>query len=242
MGRCLVDREGVYLALVFVCMAVSTVGLAVMYLRYAEANLNVMFISLTLLSVIILTVLSVVTWVNVGLLPSSVVSLYLVFLCYQTVRANPNTLFILSNEERQQEQPGLILNALIAAFTITWTSWRTSATDTAFFGSTRQEDNAADEQDEDVVSIGITSQRLAKEAQAQREAEAVPEYQFHVLMILASLYLAMVITNWGSPDGSSSTDDETTTMWVKAISQWVASGLFFWTLVAPVVFPDRDFS
>jgi hypothetical protein len=30
-------------------------------------------------------------------------------------------------------------------------------------------------------------------------------------------------------------------MWVKAISQWVASGLFLWTLVAPAVFPDRDF-
>ncbi|KAF4325134.1 hypothetical protein BBO99_00000576 [Phytophthora kernoviae] len=216
-----------------------------MYLRYADDDLNVMFISLTLLSVIVLTALSVVTWVNVGLLPSAVVSLYLVFLCYQTVRANPNTSFAISSEEKLQEQPGAITNALIAAFTITWTSWRTSATDTAFFGlssSKTQPEFAGTEEDEELASIGISSQLLAKEDQAQRESVVVPEYQFHVLMVLASLYMAMVLTNWGSPNGSSSKDDEIVTMWVKAISQWVVSGLFLWTLVAPTVFPGRDFS
>ncbi|KAG6580002.1 serine incorporator [Phytophthora cinnamomi] len=237
--------EGVYLALVFVCMALSIVGFALLYMRYGECELNVMFISVTLLSAIILTALSVVTWVNVGLLPSTAVSLYLVFLCYQTVRANPSaacTPLHLTTEEKLQEQSGVVMNSLIAAFTITWTSWRTSVTSTAFFGSSsaqKQSGNANDEDDEELASIGLTSARLEKEA--QREVEVVPEYQFHVLMVLASLYMAMVLTNWGSFDGSSSKDDEIVTMWVKAISQWVASGLFLWTLVAPAVFPGRDF-
>lgn len=42
----------------FVCMALSIAGLALVYSRYAECELNVMFISITLLSVIILTALS----------------------------------------------------------------------------------------------------------------------------------------------------------------------------------------
>ncbi|KAL4130471.1 hypothetical protein PRIC2_006468 [Phytophthora ramorum] len=213
--------EGAYLALVFICMALSIVGLALMYLSYAACDLNVMFISITLLSALILTALSVATWVNVGLLPSTSVCLYLVSLCYQTVRTNPSA----------------------ASFTVTWTSWRTSATSTAFFSSSssqRQPRDVGDgEDDEELASIGLTSDRVAKES--QREVGVVPEYQFHVLMILASLYMAMVLTNWGSFDGSSTKDDEIVTMWVKAISQWAASGLFLWTLVAPAVFPDRDF-
>ncbi|POM72950.1 Hypothetical protein PHPALM_10255 [Phytophthora palmivora] len=235
--------EGVYLALVFICMVLSIVGLVLTYMRYAECDLNVMFLSITLLSVIILTAMSVVAWVNVGLLPSTAVSLYLVLLCYQTVRANPSascTSLQLSTEEKLQEQSGVIMNSLIAAFTITWTSWRTSATSTAFFGSSSaQKQPEHGDGDEELASIGLTSSHLAKEA--QHDIEMVPEYQFHVLMILASLYMAMVLTNWGSFDGSSSNDDEIVTMWVKAISQWVASGLFLWTLVAPAVFPDRDF-
>lgn len=35
--------------------------------------------------------------------------------------------------------------------------------------------------------------------------------------------------------------DEVVTMWVKIASQWVAMALFLWTLIAPSVFPDRDF-
>lgn len=30
-------------------------------------------------------------------------------------------------------------------------------------------------------------------------------------------------------------------MWVKIGSQWVAIALFLWTLIAPVLLPDRDF-
>ncbi|KAG2899839.1 hypothetical protein PC115_g16425 [Phytophthora cactorum] len=232
--------EGAYLALVFICTALSIVGLALMYMRYAECELNVIFISITLLSVVILTALSVVAWVNVGLLPSTAVSLYLVFLCYQTVRANPSASCAslhVSTEKKMQEQSGVIMNSFVAAFTVTWTSWRTSATSTVFFSSSSTKKQSED--DEELASIGLTSARLDKEG--QREVEVVPEYQFHVLMVLASLYMAMVLTNWGSFDGSSSNDDEIVTMWVKAISQWVASGLFLWTLVAPAVFPNRDF-
>jgi hypothetical protein len=33
-----------------------------------------------------------------------------------------------------------------------------------------------------------------------------------------------------------------TSVWVKQVSQWVTVGLYCWTLVAPLLFPDREFS
>ncbi|CAI5701608.1 hypothetical protein KXD40_002825 [Peronospora effusa] len=239
--------EGVYMTLVLICMVLSIGGTVLMYMYYAECDLNILFISITLLSMIVLTVLSVVAWVNVGLLPSTAVSLYLMVLCYQAVRANPSAAACvpssLSTHEKAQNQSGVIMNSLIAALTITWTSWRTSATSTPFFGSSsvyKQSDNTRDEDDEELASIGLTSARIGEEDHS--DVQVVSDYQFHVLMVLASLYMAMVLTNWGSFDGSSSNGDAIVTMWVKVISQWVASGLFLWTLVGPAVFPDRNFS
>uniref|UniRef100_M4BDY2 RxLR effector candidate protein n=1 Tax=Hyaloperonospora arabidopsidis (strain Emoy2) TaxID=559515 RepID=M4BDY2_HYAAE len=218
--------KGAYLALVSVGMVLLIVGIPMMYLHYGECDIDVVFISITLLSAIILIVLS-------GK-----------YKCCVALRANPSASCApvpSLAKEKAQEQPDMIVNSLIAAFTITWTSWQTSATTTIFLSSSSAhklpDDNHAGKHDEELASVGLTPGRLASD-----DSREVAEYQFHVLMVLASLYMAMVLTNWGSFDGSSSSDDAVFSMWVKVISQWVASGLFLWTLVAPAVFPDREFS
>jgi hypothetical protein len=33
-----------------------------------------------------------------------------------------------------------------------------------------------------------------------------------------------------------------TSVWVKTASQWVTVALYCWTLLAPALFPDRDFN
>ena len=146
---------------------------------------------------------AVVTGANVGLLPSTTVSLYLLLLCYQALRANPSASCApvpSLAKEKAQEQPDMIVNSLIAAFTITWTSWQTSATTTVFLSSSSAhklpDDNHAGKHDEELASVGLTPGRLASD-----DSREVAEYQFHVLMVLASLYMAMVLTNWGSFDG-----------------------------------------
>lgn len=40
---------------------------------------------------------------------------------------------------------------------------------------------------------------------------------------------------------SSAAIDASVSMWVKIGSQWATMGLYVWTLVAPCLFPDRDF-
>lgn len=84
------------------------------------------------------------------------------------------------------------------------------------------------------------------------EADREKYWIFHFIMMIAAIYLAMLLTDWGSnPDPSitnttSATSDGAptegkTSMWVKTISQWLANLLYIWTLCAPRLFPDRDF-
>jgi serine incorporator 1/3 len=67
-------------------------------------------------------------------------------------------------------------------------------------------------------------------------------------MALISCYVAMILTSWGTVDGldeNHNAANPTIGRWNMAIlglSQWLAIGLYAWTLVAPRLFPDRDFS
>lgn len=141
------------------------------------------------------------SWVSAGLLPASTFTAYAVFLCYQAVHSNPDpSCSALDPATIQHQTKSVVLNAALAAFTITWTSWRISTTKTHLFTlSPSAASDASDGDDDD-------AKPRARDVEAGRLNEArgaveVPEYQFHALMVLATFYMAMVITNWGSSNG-----------------------------------------
>ena len=66
---------------------------------------------------------------------------------------------------------------------------------------------------------------------------------FHLVFALASMYIAMLMTGWGSnPQERDLIDVGWTSVWVKLVTQWVTAATYIWMLVAPALFPDRDFS
>ncbi|KAM6164837.1 serine incorporator 3 [Rhynchocyon petersi] len=66
---------------------------------------------------------------------------------------------------------------------------------------------------------------------------------FHLMLCLASLYIMMTLTSWYSPDAEFQImTRKWPTVWVKISSSWVCLFLYTWTLVAPLVLTGRDFS
>jgi len=64
------------------------------------------------------------------------------------------------------------------------------------------------------------------------------------------MYLGMVLTNWqsvssvtgeGLNENTILIDQGMSAVWVKMISSWITLLLFMWTMIAPVVLPDRKF-
>jgi hypothetical protein len=87
------------------------------------------------------------------------------------------------------------------------------------------------------------------------EAEGVAyNYSFfHLIFVLASMYLAMLLTNWNTITiipGQNESDDgmlavigkSWAAVWVKVVSSWLVMGLYAWTLLGPMIFPDREWS
>ncbi|XP_043108507.1 diacylglycerol kinase, alpha b isoform X3 [Puntigrus tetrazona] len=67
---------------------------------------------------------------------------------------------------------------------------------------------------------------------------------FHFMLFLASLYIMMTLTNWySSPDADyNAVTSKWTAVWVKISSSWVCLSLYTWTMVAPMILTNRDFT
>mmetsp|Transcript_13129 Transcript_13129/g.11607 ORF Transcript_13129/g.11607 Transcript_13129/m.11607 type:complete len:300 (+) Transcript_13129:390-1289(+) len=72
---------------------------------------------------------------------------------------------------------------------------------------------------------------------------------FHIMMIFACCYYAMLLSNWN--DLSATLDpieseknnyfrSDLYSKWMKLISQFACYIVFFWSLLGPIVLPDRD--
>ncbi|KAF4993872.1 hypothetical protein FGRMN_6168 [Fusarium graminum] len=66
---------------------------------------------------------------------------------------------------------------------------------------------------------------------------------FHIIFFLATAWVATLLTmnfDESTKDGDFATVGRTyAASWVKIVSAWVCYGMYTWTLVAPVVLPDR---
>jgi hypothetical protein len=74
-------------------------------------------------------------------------------------------------------------------------------------------------------------------------------YQINVILLLVSCWYAMTLTDWGRIPGTdtvlpsaSNPNVGRVSMWIIIASQWIMFLLYVWSLLAPKIFPDRDFS
>ena len=106
-----------------------------------------------------------------------------------------------------------------------------------------KEGGSSPNMDEDVEmqrKLSYGTQERVKE----RELEPIKEryWFFHAAMGAGSIYMAMLLTDWGTGGNKTIGGGGATSMWVKMFSQWFAMLLYTWTLVAPRFFPVRDFN
>jgi len=68
---------------------------------------------------------------------------------------------------------------------------------------------------------------------------------FHVVMAVSCAYFGTLLTDWGTSSPAHGDirhyDVSMASAWVKVATQWSIVLMYVWTLVAPAVFPDRDF-
>ena len=70
-------------------------------------------------------------------------------------------------------------------------------------------------------------------------------WKLNLILSVITCFYAMALTGWGSIQSGGNAANPSVgnvSMWMIIASQWFVMALYLWTLVAPRLFPDRDFS
>ncbi|KAL1449993.1 hypothetical protein WDU94_002456 [Cyamophila willieti] len=229
-------------------------------------GLNKFLISLNLIFVIILSIVSILPDVQEhqprsGLLQSSVVSLYTIYLIWSSLSSNPDKncnpgallgWSLTGNTATSVTDPNItnkvnfdthsFISLLLWLGAILYSSLRTASKTSKM--SLADKVLVAD-QDDVLSNDGGESGAGQRRAPVDNEEDGVVYSWsfFHSMFILATLYVMMTLTNWYSPNSSiESLNSNEASYWVKIISSWFCVGIYIWTLVAPMVLRDRDFT
>lgn len=259
------ESKGWYAALLgasFFNYAVSITGVVLLYVYYTHEStcaLNKFFISFNLILCVITSIISILPVVQEhhprsGLLQSSVVTLYVVYLTWSGIsnspdeHCNPGFLGIFSvndTKNRVTFDKESIIGLIIWFSCVLYSSLRTASKSSKITMSENVlvQDNGADYTTVDGRNHDAEGGNEAKVWDNEEEKVAYNWSFFHLMFALATLYVMMTLTNWYKPNSSLDTlNANTASMWVKIISSWMCLALYVWSLIAPAVFPNRDFA
>ncbi|KAL4272100.1 hypothetical protein GQ457_13G024980 [Hibiscus cannabinus] len=203
-----------------------------------DCGLNIFFIVMTMILAFSFGIIALHPAVNGSLLPASVISVYCAYVCYTGLSSEPRDYVCngLHYKSSAVSTSTLILGMLTTVLSVIYSALRAGSSTT--FLSPPSSPKA-----------GTTKPLLEGddvEEGKEKEKEARPvsySYSFyHLIFALASMYSAMLLSGWNSSSESSDlVDVGWTSVWVRICTEWVTAALYVWTLVAPLILPDREF-
>ncbi|KAJ1927210.1 Membrane protein tms1 [Tieghemiomyces parasiticus] len=105
-------------------------------------------------------------------------------------------------------------------------------------------EGASDSEDDDDSDDGAAPRRKLDD---EKHGVTYNYAFFHFIFAVAAMYVAMLLTSWNTVDIGDSGEltvigRSMAAVWAKILSSWICLALYAWTLVGPLVLPDRDWS
>ncbi|KAK8585632.1 hypothetical protein V6N13_050605 [Hibiscus sabdariffa] len=202
-----------------------------------DCGLNVFFIVMTMILAFSFGIIALHPAVNGSLLPASVISVYCAYVCYTGLASEPRDYICNGLHYNSAVSTGtLFLGMLTTVLSVIYSALRAGSS-TTFLSppSSPRAGSAKPLLEADDVEEG---KEKGKEARPVSYSYSF----FHLIFALASMYSAMLLSGWtSSSDSTDLIDVGWTSVWVRICTEWVTAGLYIWTLVAPLILPDREF-
>lgn len=253
-----------YWALVIVTSGIYIIAIGAVvcfFLFYTEPSgckTNKFFISLNLVLCFIVSMVAIHPKVqecqpSSGLLQAAVITLYTMYLTWSGMSNEPDQVCNPSGSliSSSNLAPGLgngrtILAAALMFVMVVYSCLRTTNSNNLTASESMEETLLPDYTQDAESGTGSNDENKPRYQRVYDDESTAVTYNysfFHITFFLASLYIMMTLTNWYSPQDSDFTTltSNWATVWVKVSSSWACLALYLWTLIAPVVLPDRDF-
>lgn len=251
----------------FILYSVAIVLTVLIYVYFlpgaSECRLNTFYNTFNMLLCIVISLTAISGRVQEknpksGLLQASAVSAYSTYLVWSAISSEPqddypcNTLTSVDSTQTVS----IILGVIFAFVSIPFSAIRTAN------GSSSSSSSSATYSPS---STALTSSRSAggatlptttkgssnnsdedDELDDEKEETSYNYFYFHVSFALAAMYMAEVLTGWNTLS-TTSTDSyvvgqSLASVWAKVGTSWACILIYFWSLIAPIVLKNRDFS
>ncbi|RWS31908.1 putative serine incorporator-like isoform X2 [Leptotrombidium deliense] len=250
------ESKWYYCGLIFFTIlnyVLAVTGVVVLYMFYTSANdctAQKVFISINLILCIILSILSILPKIQEaqprsGLLQSSMITLYTMYLTWSALNNTANSNCKPSIFQHKTTGTNFDSQSLVGLGIwfgcVLYSSFRTSSNSQV--GRITMSERILMKDTGNGEGGNSSGDVERNTVDNEEEGVAYSWSFFHFMFALASLYVMMTLTNWYKPDAAKGDFNQNEgSMWVKITSSWVCVALYAWTLVAPIVMPDRDFS
>ncbi|KAL3154486.1 hypothetical protein ABBQ32_013949 [Trebouxia sp. C0010 RCD-2024] len=239
--------------------AIALIGVSFYWFNPAgvgDCSFNVFVITLTILLTVGVSLGSLHPQAQNGsLFPSAVVTLYCSYLCYSSLQSEPHDYECngLGKHFTAASGSTLAVGMVIAIVSVVYSALRAGSNNRTFMSSREAAvEEGLLEKDAEGTSAGLDGEPQGQTmARGGTDGSAMDEFQlvtysysfFHLIFALASMYIAMLMTGWGTgAEERDLIDVGWTSVWVKVVAQWMTVAIYAWTMAAPLLFPDRDFS
>ncbi|XP_068652877.1 uncharacterized protein [Aristolochia californica] len=205
-----------------------------------DCGLNTFFIVMTLILVFLFAIVALHPAVNGSLLPASVISLYCTYLCYSGLSSEPRDYQCngLHKHSKAVSTGSLTLGLITTVLSVVYSAVRAGSSTTLL--SAPSSPRAGSER----PLLPLNQNEREEDTKKDEAGPVTYSYAFfHLIFSLASMYSAMLLTGWSTSVGESGklVDVGWPSVWVRIVTCWATAALFIWSLVAPVLFPDREF-
>uniref|UniRef100_A0AC35TWW3 Serine incorporator n=1 Tax=Rhabditophanes sp. KR3021 TaxID=114890 RepID=A0AC35TWW3_9BILA len=232
----------------------SIIGVIFLFKNYAGegCGLSKFAIIFNVILCVIVSVISILPRVQEhfpysGLLQSSFMSMYTVFLTWSSLTSspdhacNPHLKEIFLGTDTQTYATPVPIESIVSLFIfmacLLYSAIR--ATSNTSMGAI-----TGGNQEGDLLPLTSSNDDAEGGTVYDNEKDGVsyPYSMCHFIFCLASLYVMMTMTSWYSPDNDiKHLNSNMASVWVKLASSWVALLMYTWTMTAPAIFPDREF-
>eukprot|EP00545_Synedropsis_sp_CCMP1620_P004977 CAMPEP_0119008362 /NCGR_PEP_ID=MMETSP1176-20130426/3636_1 /TAXON_ID=265551 /ORGANISM="Synedropsis recta cf, Strain CCMP1620" /LENGTH=459 /DNA_ID=CAMNT_0006960677 /DNA_START=78 /DNA_END=1457 /DNA_ORIENTATION=- len=235
----------------------AIVGISILYHFFDGCPENTWVITLTLLGIIAMTGIQVAGQ-DGSLLTSSVMALYATYLCYSVVSKNPNG--SCNPQLGQNDVWGIVIGLTLTAVSLAWTGFSWSAEHRLTVDavqSTKSMTPATSNPNPDGINLDVpfldaeqqpATGLVMEQSEGGASCGGTDIWKLNAVMALVCCWVAMILTGWGTLEDLNESHNAANptagrvNMAMIGVSQWIAIGLYSWTLLAPRLFPDRDFS
>lgn len=240
-----------------VLYAASLAGIITMYIHFGGCSTNDAFISITLVASLLCTAVQLVKSETGSLLTSACMTLYSVYLCGAAVSKNPNA--VCNPKLGETSTWSIILGLGIAFISLSWAGWSYTTEKRLGGAGNTVDDNDGDNDGQDEEKAKPGGLVINNESTTYGTADSPPEaanqssnpasfgssWKLNAVLALICCWYSMALTGWGAIEKRgdiANPDVGEVSMWMLISGQWIALLLYLWTLLAPSLFPDRDFS